>query len=62
MLGILLFVYDSVHSGLAPHGMKKYSPYYRNIAHSKRGIEDRLNLVPYRPSGPGLLLSPETLQ
>lgn len=41
MLGILLFAFDSVHSGLAPHGMKKYSPYYKNIAHPKGGIEDK---------------------
>lgn len=39
MLAILLFAYNNVHSGLALNGMKKYSPYYKDIAHQKGDIE-----------------------
>lgn len=41
MPGFLLFAYDNIHSGLALHGVKKYSPYYKDIVHQKRGTEDK---------------------
>lgn len=41
MFGILLFEYDSFHSGPALHGVKKYSPYYKDFTHKRGGTEDK---------------------
>lgn len=37
---ILLFANETIHRGLAWHSVKKYSPYYKDIAHQKGHAED----------------------